>query len=739
MTDVTALRTCPLCEATCGLEITLRDGAVQRIRGDMADPFSKGFICPKGSTLKHLQEDPDRLTTPMVKRDGVHVEATWDEAFDAIAVGLGKHLADDRNSVAVYLGNPNVHNLAAGVFGRVLVQALGSRNVFTASTVDQMPKHVSCGLLYGAPSSLSIPDLDRTDYLLMLGANPAASNGSLCTAPGFPDRLDDIRDRGGSVVLIDPRRSETAAHATEHHPIRPGSDAFLLAAMCNVIIDDGLVDLGSVGSHVSGLDEFRALITPFTVDVAQQMTGIDAATITRLARELAAAPSAAVYARMGANTARFGTVNAWLAEVLTIITGNLDRPGGLMFSTPATGTPVGEKPGGKGWRSGRWQSRVSERNEMMGEIPTVCLAEEIMTPGDGQIRALITLQGNPVLSLADARKTDAALASLDFMVSFDIYLNETTRHADVILPGCSPLERSHYDLAFTGLSVRNVAKWSPPVFQVQRPIDDEILARIALILSGLDHRADPTLVYDGALLNVLTRASQNPHSPAFGSDPLAVVSQIIGHAPADRVLDALLRTGPYGAGFEDESDGLSLRKLMDNPHGLDLGPLEPRFPGFLQTSDGMINVAHESFAQDIVRLSEAMTEPPVDLMLIGRRHLKTNNSWMHNLDILTKGNNRCRVHVHPADAERHGVVDGGQATVKSAAGDLTVEVEVTDTIMPGVVSIPHGWGHSYSGVRLSTAQRRPGVNLNVLTSTELADAWSGNAALNGVPVTLSPV
>ncbi len=738
MTDVTALRTCPLCEATCGLEITLRDGAVQRIRGDMNDPFSKGFICPKGSTLKHLQADPDRLTTPLIKRDGAHVEAGWDEAFDAVAAGLGKHLEADRNSVAVYLGNPNVHNLAAGVFGRVLIHALGSRNVYTASSVDQIPKHVACGLLYGAPSSLSVPDLDRTNFLLMLGANPAASNGSLCTAPGFPDRLDAIRERGGSVILIDPRQSETAVHASEHHAIRPGSDAFLLAAMCNAVFDDGLVDLGSVEPYVSGLDEFRNLIAPYTAGVAERMTGIDAATITRLAHELAAAPSGAVYARMGANTARFGTVNAWLAEVLTIITGNLDRPGGLMFSTPPTGSPVGEEAGGKGWRSGRWQSRVSQRNEMMGEIPTVCLAEEIMTPGEGQIRALITLQGNPVLSLADATKTDEALASLDFMVSFDIYLNETTRHADVILPGCSPLERSHYDLAFTGLSVRNVAKWSPPVFQVQRPIDDEILARLALILSGLDHRSDPTLVYDGALLNVLTRASQNPHSPAFGTDPLTIVSQIIGRSPADRVLDALLRTGPYGGGFADDNDGLSLAKLMDNPHGLDLGPLEARFPGFLQTADGMINVADDLFAEDVGRLAAAMDEPPADLMLIGRRHLKTNNSWMHNLEILTKGNNRCTVHVHPDDAERHGLADGDQAIVTSIAGEVTVEVEITDTIMRGVVSIPHGWGHSYDGTRLATAEQRPGVNLNVLTSTELADSWSGNAALNGVPVTLAP-
>lgn len=737
MTDVTALRTCPLCEATCGLEITLRDGAVQRIRGDMDDPFSKGFICPKGSTLKHLQADPDRLTTPLIKRDGVHVEVVWDEAFDAVAAGLGKHLQADRNSVAVYLGNPNVHNLAAGVFGRVLIHALGSRNVYTASSVDQIPKHVACGLLYGAPSSLSIPDLDRTDFLLMLGANPAVSNGSLCTAPGFPDRLDAIRERGGSVILIDPRRSETAAHATEHHAIRPGSDAFLLAAMCNVIFDDGLVDLGSVDAYVRGLDEFKALVAPYTPSVAARMTGINAATITRLAHELAAAPSGAVYARMGVNTARFGTVNAWLAEVLTIITGNLDRPGGLMFSTPATGSPVGEEAGGKGWRSGRWQSRVSQRNEMMGELPTVCLAEEIMTPGEGQIRALITLQGNPVLSLADATKTDEALAALDFMVSFDIYLNETTRHADVILPGCSPLERSHYDLAFTGLSVRNVAKWSPPVFHVQRLIDDEILARLALILSGLDHRADPTLVYDGALLNVLARASQNPNSPAFGSDPLAVVSQITGHSPADRVLDALLRTGPYGAGF-DGGDGLSLGKLKENPHGLDLGPLVPRFPGFLQTAAGTINIADDPFAEDMQRLAAVLDETPADLMLVGRRHLKTNNSWMHNLDILTKGNNRCTVHVHPDDAACYGLVDGGLATVAGIAGEVTVEVEVTDTIMPGVVSIPHGWGHSYDGTRLTTAEQRPGVNLNVLTSTELADSWSGNAALNGVPVTLVP-
>lgn len=739
MTDRTAFRTCPLCEAMCGLEITVRDDTVVRIRGDMDDPFSKGFICPKGSTLKQLQADPDRLTTPLIKRDGVHVEATWDEAFDAIAVGLGKHLDADRNSVAVYLGNPNVHNLAAGIFGRVLVRALGTRNVFTASTVDQMPKHVVSGLMYGSPASFSVPDLDRTRYLLMIGANPAASNGSLCTAPGFTDRLDAIRERGGTVVLVDPRRSETAAHVTEYHPIRPGTDAYLLAAMCNVIFDNDLVDLGSVEPYVRGVEEFHALISQYPVDVAAKITGIEPAVIERLARDLASASSGAVYARMGAHTSRFGTVNAWLAETLTIITGNLDSPGGLMFPKPATGRPVGDQAGGSGWKFGRWTSRVSGRNEVLGEIPTVCLAEEILNPGEGQVRALVTLQGNPILSLADSNKTEEALEALDFMVSFDIYLNETTRHADVILPGRSPLERSHYDLVFTGLSVRNVAKWSPPLLEVDRPTDDEILARLTLIASGFDHRADPTMVYDGALLNVLTRATQNDASPASGLDPLEIVNQISGDSPADRVLDAMLRTGPYGDGFGAVADGLNLTKLSENPHGLDLGALEPRFPGFLQTAWGSIDLAEPTFVSDIARLADHLDETPPDLVLIGRRHLKTNNSWMHNLDILTKGNNRCTVQVHPTDAARYGLADGDQAKVTSEGGELIVEVEVTDVVMPGVVSIPHGWGHSYAGTRLGVAESRPGVNLNILTSNSLVDDWSGNAALNGVPVTLSTV
>jgi anaerobic selenocysteine-containing dehydrogenase len=719
--------TCPLCEATCGLDVELSDsGDVLKVRGDDEDVFSHGFICPKGGSIKALQEDPDRLRTPLVRRNGELVEATWEEAFTEIERRLGPILEQHgRNAVGVYLGNPTVHNLSLGLYGRVFLKALGTRNIFSASTVDQMPKQVSSGLMFGTFLSVPIPDLDHTDHLLMLGANPLASNGSLMTAPDARGRLRAIQERGGKVVVVDPRRSRTAEHADEHHFIRPGTDAFLLGALANVIFNEGLDDV-RLGEHLNGLDEARELVAGFDPERAAEATGIAADQIRRMARELAAAESAAVYGRIGTCTQEFGTLASWLVDVLNVITGNLDRPGGALFPKAAALQPntLGEPGRGRGIKLGRWTSRVRELPETFGELPVACMAEEIDTPGEGQIRALFTIAGNPGLSTPNSDRLSAALEGLDFMVSLDVYVNETTRHADVILPGPTPLEHSHYDIAFYQLSVRNVANYTPPLLDKPAGMPDEweTMLRLTAIVTGQGAEAD---------IAAIDRFVAEESARRAGVDPEAVGDVLDARTGPERLLDLALRAGPYD---------LTLADLEAAPHGIDLGPLQPRIPEVLRTPSGKIELAPEPIAADVERLRAALDRSRNGgMVLIGRRQLRSNNSWMHNLEPLVKGKESCTAHVHPDDAERLGLRDGGLARVSSRAGEVDVPVEVTDAVMPGVVSIPHGWGHDAEGVRMSVAQAHAGTNSNVLADETLIDPLSGNAVLNGIPVELAPV
>jgi anaerobic selenocysteine-containing dehydrogenase len=747
----TAFRTCPLCEAGCGLEITLRGDEVVRIRGDRDDVFSHGYICPKGSTLKQLHEDPDRIRTPLVKRDGRFVEATWDEAFAEIEHRMMPILeTHGRDSVAVYLGNPSAHSLGAILYGRFAVKALGSANMFSASTVDQRPKELSAGLMFGLPLTIPVPDIDRTDYLLMLGANPYASNGSLATAPDWPGRIEALRARGGRLVVVDPRRSRTAEAADEHVFIRPGTDAFLLMAMTHVLFDEGLVDLGDLGEFVTGLDEIERLAEAFTPEAVAPVTGVAAADIRRLAHELAAAPTACVYGRMGTTTQEFGTLASWLVDVLNVCSGNLDRPGGAMFATPATGSGNmrGKPRVGRGLRVGRRSSRVRGLPETMGELPVVAMAEEIETEGEGQIRALLTVAGNPVVSTPNGGgRLDAALASLDFMVSVDIYVNETTRHADVILPGPDPLEKSHYDVALLQLAIRNVANYSPPVLSGgDAPQEWEILAKLALIFQGMGAEADASVVDDMAIGGLVQNAVADETSPIHHRDAEEILAALEPKRGPERLLDFMLRTGPYGDGFGADRNGLTLDALIAQPHGIDLGPLEPRLPDALRTPSGTIELAPEPLVGDVARLRAALTERAdarADgnaFVLVGRRQLRSNNSWMHNLNVLVKGKPRCTLHVHPDDAARLGLADGESAEVRSRTGVVIAPVEVTDGIMPGIVSIPHGWGHDVDGVQLSVASTiGAGVNSNLLADDTLFDPLSGNAVLNGIPVSVAAV
>ncbi|MGW4113303.1 molybdopterin oxidoreductase family protein [Actinosynnema sp. NPDC004786] len=699
-----AYTTCPLCEATCGLELTVSGDRVVGVRGDREDPLSGGFLCPKGASLGALDADPDRLRTPVARRGGDWEAVGWREAFELVDARLRAVIAEHgRDAVALYLGNPTVHSLAGGLYAAGLRKALGSRNVFTAATVDQMPKHVACGLMYGGIFTIPVPDVDRTDFLLVLGADPFTSNGSLWTVPDAPGRLKALRARGGAFVVVDPRRTRTAAAADAHLPIVPGTDVFLLFAMVNELFAASLVDLGALAPHVAGVAEVRRLSEPFTPEAVASRCGIAAAEIRALTRRLAEAPRAAVYGRIGTTAVGFGTVTSWLVDVLNVLTGNLDRPGGAMFPLPAHARRgVGT---GKGFSTGRWRSRVRGLPEVAGELPAVTLADEITTPGDGQVRALVTVAGNPALSVPNSARLDAALATLGFMVSVDPYLNETTRHADVILPPPPPSRRAHYDLAFLSLSVRNVAKFSRPAVPLgPDEVDEgEILLRLTAILAGLGPDAD--------------------------LDALVGLTGESGRTREERLLDARLRSGPYG---------LTLDDLLDRPHGVDLGPLTGRLPEVLRTPSGRVELCPGPIAADVPRVLAALRAPVEGLVLIGRRHLRSNNSWLHNVPALVKGRPVCTLLVHPADAARLGLADGGAARVTSRVGEVVATVEVSADVAAGVVSLPHGWGHDRPGTRLATARAHPGVNANLLTDDLAVDPLSGTAVLNGVHVHVSP-
>ncbi|WP_411119681.1 molybdopterin oxidoreductase family protein [Streptomyces sp. 058-1L] len=719
----TAPRICPLCEATCGLTLTIEGTTVTGARGDRDDIFSRGFICPKGASFGGLDGDPDRLRVPLVRgEDGELREATWDEAFDRIADRIPALAeAHGPQAVGVVLGNPNVHTMAGSLYPPLLLAALRTRNVFTASTLDQMPKHVSSGLLFGDAHAIPVPDLDRTDHLLLIGANPLESNGSLCTAPDFPGRLKALRRRGGTLTVIDPRRTRTARLADRHVAIRPGADALLLAAMAHVLLQEKLADPGPLAEHLEGADELAAALADFPPDAVAAACDVDAATITALARELAAAPTAAVYARIGSCTVEHGTLASWLVDVLNILTGNLDRPGGALFPLSATARAPRAAAPGKGFALGRWASRVSGHPEAKGELPTAALAEEIETPGEGRIRALVVLAANPVLSAPDGDRLDAVLAGrLDFMVSVDPYLNETSRHADVVLPPPPPSQSAHFDFAFNSFAVHNQVRYTPAPVPLEdgRMDESEIHARLILAVSGM-HGAPPSAVDDLAIATAITRAGA----------PKELADELTGRSGPERRLDLMLRLGPYG---------LTLEELLAHPHGIDLGPLKPRVPEILRTRSGRVELLPAPIAADLPRLRRALGESPAPLVLVGRRHLRSNNSWMHNVGSLSGGSNVCTLQIHPDDAARLGLVDGATVRIESAGGGVEAPAEITDTVRSGVVSLPHGWGHSRPGTRMSVAAAHPGVNVNQLLDGTLLDPLSGTAVLNAIPVTVTP-
>jgi anaerobic selenocysteine-containing dehydrogenase len=755
-------RNCSLCEAHCGIGVEVDrspgrssgrspgrapDRGADRIvtiRGDAEDSFSRGYICPKAYALKGLHEDPDRLRRPVRRVGQEWHELDWDEAFDLVATRL-RQVRDAHGPAALgsYAGNPSVHDLGANLYLPALLRGLGNHKRFSASSVDQLPKQLSSLLMYGRGLLIPVPDVDRTSYFLVLGANPVVSNGSLMTAPDMPGRLARLRARGGKLVVIDPRRSETAAVADEHHFIRPGTDAFFLFSLVHVLFAENLVDLGRVAPHVRGLEDLRALAQDFPPEATAARTGIDAGVVRRLAREFAAAESAACYGRLGTCTQEFGTLSSWLVDCVTILTGNLDTPGGAMFPRSAT-EMVAEGPR-QGPRQktipyGRWRSSVRGLPEAFGELPSAALAEEIEGNGSERIRALVTVAGNPVLSCPNGDRLARALASLEFMVSVDIYINETTRFADVILPPRSPLEQTSYELVFSRLAVRNVAKLSPPVFEPAPDTRDQwrILAEIAGRFNGV-----PADVVDEMTFSAVASKVVGPGT-ACPEVSVAQASAAVASARGpERILDLLLRAGPYGDRFDAKGEGLSLQRLREAVHGVDLGPLEPRLPELLATESRAIELAPPLIASDVPRLRARLDAPASvsahpRMQLIGRRQLRSNNSWMGNIHSLAKGRERCTLLVHPSDAERLGLLDGGRAVVRSRVGELIAPVAVSSEVMPGVVSLPHGFGHDAEGARLGVAREHAGVNTNLLTDEAAVDALSGNGVLNGIPVEIHP-
>jgi len=731
-----AHRICPLCEACCGLELGITDDKVVSIRGNDADVLSGGFICPKGNALRELHDDPDRLRTPMIKRDGVHVAVSWDEAFAEIDRRLSPLIATHgRDAVAVSIGNPSAHRYGLLLYTARLARAIGTKNVFSASTLDQMPKQLSAGLMFGHWLSVPVPDIDRSQLLVILGANPMVSNGSMWTVPDFRGRAKALQARGGKIIVIDPRRTETAAIADQHVFIRPGADVFLLLGIVHALFADKLVRLGRLDAQVDGVADVERVVADFAPELVAARCGIDAATIRELAHTIATTERAAVYGRIGTCTQEYGTLASWLVDVINTLTGHLDAPGGAMFAKAAAfaANTLGAPGKGKGISVGRRRSRVSNAPEVFGELPMGVLAEEIETPGDGQIRALFTIASNPVLSAPNGPRIAAALATLELMVSVDIYLNETTRHADVILPGLSPLEESHFDVALMQLAVRNVARYSPPVFA--RSADSlaewEILLRLHGIASGRGSNVDVNALDDELALADVQRA--------VGPQAELVMRALGDRRGPERLLDLALRGGPYGDRFGLVPDGVNLAKVAAAPAGIDLGPLAERIPEVLRTPSGKIDLAPPMIVDDVARACADLARPVPDLVIVGRRQLRSNNSWMHNLPILAKGPFRCVALVNPSDASRIGVADGARARITNGDRSIDVTVELTDEMMPGVVSLPHGWGHDQPGTQMRVAAERPGANLNAILDENRRDPLSGNAVLGGVPIAMTPL
>ncbi|ANB25102.1 dehydrogenase [Alteromonas stellipolaris] len=704
--------TCTLCEAMCGIEVATQGNRILSIKGDKDNPFSEGHVCPKASALKDLYDDPDRLKRPIKKVGDEWQEIPWSEAFDYVAEKL-HHIQSThgKDAVGVYLGNPNAHNMGAILFGPYFYRALESHNRYSATSVDQLPHHIVSRRLFGHMSQIPIPDIDRTQHFVIIGGNPLASNGSIMTVPNVKKRLKGIQKRGGKVVVIDPKRTDTADLSCEHHFIRPGSDVLLLLAMLHVVFEKQLHSAEALLPYAEDLLDVEGYVKGFSPETVSELTGIKASQITKLVTDFCEAESAVCYGRMGASVQAFGTLTQYLIMLFNMLTGNLDRQGGMMFTQPAADIlPVSSRGS-----IGGYSSRVRGLPAFAGEYPVACLAEEILTPGEGQIKAMVIGAGNPVVTTPNTEQLERAFSQLDFVVSVDFYISETSRHADIILPPVTPLERDHYDVVFHNFAVRNYATYSEAVVN----IDDNQLTDWQIYLSLAER------------LDKLNGKSTAHYQALWQKQPQGLI-------------DDLLKSGQYGAHDSANASGeegynLSLDKLKAHPHGIDLGPLQSALPNAIFHENKKIDLDFDYFMPDIARVKTHFFDRMRNenqMVLIGRRHIKTNNSWLHNSPRMVKGNNRCTLQLHPVDAAKYQVQEGDRVKVTSRVGHVQVEAEITDSIMPGVVSIPHGWGHNKKGIKLGVASQYPGVNTNILTDEMQVDTLSGNGVLNGVPVSL---
>lgn len=704
--------TCTLCEAMCGIEVATQGNRILSIKGDKDNPFSEGHVCPKASALKDLYDDPDRLKRPIKKVGDEWQEIPWSEAFDYVAEKL-HHIQSThgKDAVGVYLGNPNAHNMGAILFGPYFYRALESHNRYSATSVDQLPHHIVSRRLFGHMSQIPIPDIDRTQHFVIIGGNPLASNGSIMTVPNVKKRLKGVQKRGGKVVVIDPKRTDTADLSCEHHFIRPGSDVLLLLAMLHVVFEKQLHSAEALLPYAEDLLDVEGYVKDFSPETVSELTGIKASQITKLVTDFCEAESAACYGRMGASVQAFGTLTQYLIMLFNMLTGNLDRQGGMMFTQPAADIlPVSSRGS-----IGGYSSRVRGLPAFAGEYPVACLAEEILTPGESQIKAMVIGAGNPVVTTPNTEQLERAFSQLDFVVSVDFYISETSHHADIILPPVTPLERDHYDVVFHNFAVRNYATYSEAVVN----IDDNQLTDWQIYLSLAER------------LDRLNGKSTAHYQSLWQKQPQGVI-------------DDLLKSGQYGAHASANASGkegynLSLDKLKAHPHGIDLGPLQSALPNAIFHENKKIDLDFDYFMPDIARVKTHFFDRMRNenqMVLIGRRHIKTNNSWLHNSPRMVKGNNRCTLQLHPVDAAKYQVQEGDRVKVTSRVGHVQVEAEITDSIMPGVVSIPHGWGHNKKGIKLGVASQYPGVNTNILTDEMQVDTLSGNGVLNGVPVSL---
>jgi len=692
----THYRTCHLCEAMCGLEIKYKKNEIISIKGDKKDVLSKGHICPKAVALQDLYQDKDRLKTPVKKTEFGWKKITWEEAFIEVTNKI-KTIQDKygNNAVGAYRGNPNVHNLGMMLFGTPFIQSLRTQQKYSATSVDQLPHHISSLKMFGHQMLIPIPDIDHTDFMIIMGGNPAVSNGSMMTAPDFSNRLKAIKKRGGQFVVIDPRFTETAKLANQHHYIKPGKDCLLLLAMIYVIFNENLDKKNHLDPHLKNWDTIKNIVKDYTPESVTSIIGISENEIKNLARNFAKAKTAVFYGRLGVSTQEFGGISQWLINVLNIITDNFDKKGGAMFTLPAIDLTGMSKMTGKTGSFDRRRSRVNNLPEYSGEYPVATLADEILTEGEGQIKAMVTIAGNPVLSTPNGKQLAKAFEQLEFMVAFDIYINETTKYADIILPSTAGLETSHYDLVFHQLAVRNTAKYSSPLFD-----------------------KNEEQKHDWEILNELTNRISNKNNPAT----------------PEMMLDYMLQKGPY------KDKGLSVKTLLENPHGIDLGELKPCLPERLFTEDKKIDVAPTIYLEDMKRLekqfslwkSNEVSDFP--LALVGRRHLRSNNSWMHNSNRLIKGKERCTLLINSIDAKKIDLKNQQKVKITSNVGSINIPIEISNEMMEGVVSIPHGWGHQNSDIQMEIAQKHAGVSINDLTDANKLDELTGNADFSGTKV-----